>query len=85
MNLKTRLARLHKALAPLPCYGPPIPFIDLYEDEEPPAPPPCPCGSKHRDRVHQIVVVRHREDEAPTDSDGRECATRDGGGSKPCA
>ena len=85
MRLKTRLERLHKALAPLRCYGPPIQFVEVYEGEEPPDSPPCPCGSKHLDRVHQIVVVRHREDEAPTEMDIQENPTTTGGCSEPCA
>ena len=85
MTLKTRLARLQRALGPEPCYGPPIQFVDVYEGEEPPDPPPCPCGSKHLDRVHQIVVVRPREDAAPIEIDGRENPTSTGGGSEPCA
>ena len=84
MKMTTRLARLQKALAPPPCYGPPIDFVEIYEGEQPPDSPPCPCGSKHLDRVHQIVVVRHREDGATTEIDGQENSTGTGR-SEPCA
>ena len=72
MSLKSRLARLQKLIGTEACFGPIIDFVEVWEGEEPPDPPPCPCGSKHLDRVHQIVVVLKKSSAALTEADDNE-------------
>ena len=57
MSLESRLTRLQKLIGPEQCLGPTIDFVEVFEGEEPPGSPPCPCGSKHPGLVSQIVVV----------------------------
>jgi hypothetical protein len=60
MRLKYRLQRLERSIGRGPCPGPVVEIVDVYEDQEPPPVPLCPCGVDHTDRIRQIMVMRPR-------------------------